>query len=57
MRIATTLIGARGGTDLVVLHDGIPPGVSAGDNEIGTKMALDKLAGLIESRCDPLFNR
>ncbi|HEX4559555.1 MAG TPA: SRPBCC domain-containing protein [Mycobacterium sp.] len=57
MRIATTLTGARGGTDLVVLHDGIPPGVSAGDNEIGTKMALDKLAGLIESRCDPPFNR
>jgi uncharacterized protein YndB with AHSA1/START domain len=57
MRITTTLVDARGGTDLVILHDGIPPGVSAEDNEIGTEMALDKLAALVESRCDPPLNR
>jgi uncharacterized protein YndB with AHSA1/START domain len=50
MRMTTTLVDARGGTDLVVHHDGIPPGVSAEDNEIGTKMALDKLAVLVEPR-------
>jgi uncharacterized protein YndB with AHSA1/START domain len=49
MRITTTLADADGGTDVVILHDGIPPGVSAADNRIGTEMALDKLAGLVES--------
>jgi uncharacterized protein YndB with AHSA1/START domain len=49
MRMTTTLADADGGTDLVVVHDGIPPGVSARDNEIGTEMALDKLAALVES--------
>ena len=39
-----------GGADVIVLHERIPPGVSAQDNEIGTRMALDKLAALIESR-------
>jgi uncharacterized protein YndB with AHSA1/START domain len=50
IRITTTLADADGGTDLVVLHDGIPPAVSAQDNEIGTKMSLDKLTALVESR-------
>ncbi|MBO0865125.1 MAG: SRPBCC family protein [Mycobacterium sp.] len=48
MTMTTTLADARGGTDVVVMHRGIPPGVSAADNEIGTKMALDKLAALLE---------
>ncbi len=52
MRMTTTLADADGGTDLVVLHYGIPPGVSAEVNEIGTEMALDKLAALVESRSD-----
>jgi uncharacterized protein YndB with AHSA1/START domain len=47
MRITTTLADADGGTDVVVLQDDIPPGVSAADNEIGTRMALDKLAALV----------
>jgi uncharacterized protein YndB with AHSA1/START domain len=50
MRMTTTLIDADGGTDVEVLHDGLPPGVSAQDNEIGTQMALGKLAVLVESR-------
>ena len=29
MRITTTLADADGGTDMVVLHEGVPPGVSA----------------------------
>ena len=49
MRITTTLADADGGTDVVMLHDGIPPGVSPADNEIGTEMALGKLAALVES--------
>ncbi|HWF29247.1 MAG TPA: SRPBCC domain-containing protein [Mycobacterium sp.] len=50
MRMTTALADADGGTDVIVLHEGLPPGVSARDNEIGTRMALDKLAALVESR-------
>lgn len=49
MQMTTTLAEATGGTDVVVVHDGLPPGVSAADNELGTRMALDKLAALVES--------
>ena len=49
MRMTTTLVDADGGTEVVVLHEGIPPGVSASDNELGTEMALGKLARLVES--------
>jgi uncharacterized protein YndB with AHSA1/START domain len=49
MTITTTLSDADGGTDVLVLHEGIPPGVSVGDNELGTRMSLDKLAALLES--------
>ena len=46
--MTTTLRDADGGTEVVVSHDGIPPGVAVGDNELGTRMALDKLAALLE---------
>jgi uncharacterized protein YndB with AHSA1/START domain len=49
MRVITTLVGADGGTDVVMLHQGIPAGVSPQDNELGTRMALDKLAALVET--------
>jgi uncharacterized protein YndB with AHSA1/START domain len=48
MTITTTLIDADGGTDVVVVHDGIPKGVSTTDNHAGTEMALAKLAALVE---------
>jgi len=41
-----------GGTDLVAVHEGLPPGVSPADNETGWRMALDKLATLVESDGD-----
>jgi uncharacterized protein YndB with AHSA1/START domain len=50
MMITTTLADADGGTDLVLVYDGLPQGVSPTDNELGTRMALDKLAALLESR-------
>ena len=37
-----------GGTDVVGLHEQLPPGVSAADNETGWRMALAKLAALAE---------
>jgi len=50
MRMTTTLTDADGGTDAVMLHESIPAGISAVDNATGTRMALDKLAALVESR-------
>jgi uncharacterized protein YndB with AHSA1/START domain len=49
MTITTMVADADGGTDVLVIHEGIPSGVSTEDNEIGTRMALENLAALIES--------
>ena len=38
------------GTDVVGLHENLPPGVSAADNETGWRMALAKLAALAVSQ-------
>ena len=47
--ITYTLADANGGTDALVVYDGLPRGVSAADNETGTRMALAKLAALVEA--------
>lgn len=39
----------QGGTLLEAVHAGLPPGISSADNETGWRMALDKLAGLVEA--------
>jgi uncharacterized protein YndB with AHSA1/START domain len=49
MTIIITLVDADGGTDLLAVHDGLPPGLSAADNETGWRMSLAKLAGLVEA--------
>ena len=51
MTITTTLADAADGTDVLVVHEGIPSGVSATDNETGTRMALTNLAALVEAGC------
>nr|WP_240942812.1 SRPBCC domain-containing protein [Planosporangium thailandense] len=48
MTMTTTLTDADGGTDVAVVHEGIPDGVPAADNELGTRMALARLAQLVE---------
>jgi uncharacterized protein YndB with AHSA1/START domain len=48
MTMTTTLTDAVGGTDVRVVHEGIPDGVAAADNETGTRMALAHLAQLVE---------
>ena len=53
MTMTTTLTDADGGTEILVVHDGIPDGVSAADNETGTRMALDSLAALVEAAAKP----
>jgi uncharacterized protein YndB with AHSA1/START domain len=49
MTMTTTLTDAGDGTDVLVVHDGIPDAVPAADNETGTRMALAKLAALVEA--------
>jgi uncharacterized protein YndB with AHSA1/START domain len=48
MTITTTLADVDGGTDVCVVYEGLPRGVSEVDNETGTRMALAKLAALVE---------
>jgi uncharacterized protein YndB with AHSA1/START domain len=49
MTDAITLRDADGGTEVLGVHDGLPPGVAPADNELGWRMALDKLAALVEA--------
>ncbi len=50
MRITISLSESDGGTHLVAVHDGLPPGVNPADNELGWRESLDRLAELVESR-------
>jgi uncharacterized protein YndB with AHSA1/START domain len=49
MTMTTTLADAGDGTDVVILHEGIPDGVARTDNEAGTRMALENLAAYVET--------
>ena len=49
MTITTTLADTDGGTDVLLVHEGIPGGVPSIDNETGTRMSLAKLAALVEA--------
>lgn len=49
MMVTFTLTDADSGTDVLGVHDNLPPGVSPADNETGWRMALDKLAALVEA--------
>lgn len=49
MTITITLADADGGTNLLAVHDGLPPGVSSTANETGWRMALAKLAAFVEA--------
>lgn len=48
MTITITLTDADGGTDILAVHDGLPPGVPMADNELGWREALERLAALVE---------
>jgi uncharacterized protein YndB with AHSA1/START domain len=48
MTITITLTDADGGTDVLGVHEGLPPGVPPTDNEVGLRSALEKLAALVE---------
>jgi uncharacterized protein YndB with AHSA1/START domain len=48
MRITFTVTPAGDGTELVGLHENVPPGVAPADNELGWNLSIDKLARLVE---------
>ena len=49
MTITYVLTDDGGGTLLTGVHENLPAGVSPGDNELGWRMSIDKLAALVES--------
>ena len=49
MTITIALADADGGTEVVAAHDHLPPGLSPADNEAGWRLALAKLAALVEA--------
>jgi uncharacterized protein YndB with AHSA1/START domain len=49
MTIDITLADADGGTEIVAVHDRLPPGLSPADNELGWRSSLAKLAALVEA--------
>ena len=54
MTMTTTVSDADGGTEVRIAYEGLPRGLSVADNELGTRIALDNLAALLErERPDP----
>jgi uncharacterized protein YndB with AHSA1/START domain len=49
MTITIGLSDAGKGTTVLAVHDGLPPGLAAADNEVGWRSSLAKLAALVES--------
>lgn len=49
MTMTTTLTEADGGTDVLIVHEGVPDAVPAADNESGTRSALTRLARFVEA--------
>src|SRR5215218_9977177 len=49
MTITFALADADGGTEVVAVHDGLPPGLSPTDNETGWRMSLANLAAFVEA--------
>ena len=48
MTITIALADADRGTDVLAVHEGLPPGLSSTDNENGWRSSLTKLAALVE---------
>ena len=47
MTITVTLRDRDGGTELLAVHEGVPDGVDPEANELGWRMALDRLSALL----------
>lgn len=55
MTITLTLVDADGGTNVLAVHDNLPPGLSPSDNQLGWRMSLGKLAALVEAGERPVM--
>lgn len=49
MTVTFTLTETDDGTELVAVHDDVPPGIAPADNELGWRISLQKLARLVEA--------
>jgi uncharacterized protein YndB with AHSA1/START domain len=49
MTITIALVDTDAGTDVIAVHDRLPPGLPAADNEAGWRSSLAKLAALVEA--------
>lgn len=47
MTTTVTLRDAAGGTEVTAVHEGVPAGIPPEQNELGWRMALDRLARLL----------
>jgi uncharacterized protein YndB with AHSA1/START domain len=47
MTMTVTLRDTDGGTELTAVHEGVPAGIPPEQNELGWRMALDRLASLL----------
>ncbi|MEU6607796.1 SRPBCC domain-containing protein [Streptomyces shenzhenensis] len=52
MTLTTSLVEEDGVTEVVMVHEGVPDVVPRADNELGTRMSLDKLARLVEDEVE-----
>lgn len=50
MTITFTLTNMHTGTNVLAVHDHVPHGIAPADNEIGWRLALEKLARLVEAQ-------
>jgi uncharacterized protein YndB with AHSA1/START domain len=50
MTLTIDLADRDGGTEILAAHEGLPPGLSPSDNELGWRLSLAKLAALLEGR-------
>lgn len=49
MRVTWKLSDVKGGaTEVLGVHENVPPGIKPEDNELGWRMSLDKLAAYVE---------
>ena len=53
MTMTWTLSEVEGGTEVGLLHEGLPDAVSPEDNTTGTRMSLTKLAAYVEGAAGP----
>jgi uncharacterized protein YndB with AHSA1/START domain len=53
MTITISLADADGATDVLAVHDRLPPGLALADNEAGWRSSLAKLAALVEAGSHP----